>query len=622
MSDWKIPTEYPDLLSSPYIAIDVETYDPNLKIKGCGGVRKDGYLLGVAIATESFNCYYPLRHPEDNCDVKKTIAWLKQQLSGNNPKVGANILYDLEWLAVSGVEVKGPKLDIQVAECLLDESAFSYSLNTLCLKYLKKTKTEQKLELAAERMGIHKSKIKENLWKMHPSDVEEYGAADAKDALDIYLIQKPLLTADELDNVFHNIEVPLVDVLLAMRFKGIPVDVEKAEKVKNDLTYKLLQNQVAVKRICGDFVDVWSGKDIAKHAEKLGLEFILTDKGNESFTSDWLEAQEHPFYKHISAIRKLDRGGSVFVEKKILDMAVDGKIYPTFRQTKNDDGGTGSGRFASSNPNMQQVPARDPEIAPLVRSLFIPEKGFPWIKGDYKQQEPRVTVHYAVKSKLPGADKALQQYIENPEMDYHQLVADMAKIDRPTAKTMNLGLAYGMGKKKMAVELGVSLNRATEIYTQYHGNVPFVKALTDKASNLAESRGYIKTIAGRRKRFNLWGPTKWTQGIVPLPKELAIIEFGYPIVRYFTYRAMNSLIQGSSADMTKLAMIEAHKEKVTPILTVHDELCWSDVEESQLKLLNECMTDCLARHSLEMVVPLLVDFSVGPSWGEARKVKV
>lgn len=624
MSEWKIPTEFPNLKDYPIIGIDVETKDLNLMEKGPGGARGDGYLLGVAIATSDFNCYYPMRHETgDNIDISNFVKYLRDSLNGNNPKVGANILYDLEWLKAEGIKVNGPKYDIQIAEWLLDEEKKEYNLNSLCLKYLKKTKFEVKLEAAAERLGIKHSQIKSNLWRMHPKDVAEYGAADAKDALDIFNFQVPLLTIDELDNLFYNIETPLIDVLLDMRFKGIPVDVDKAEQVRLELLKKQCQSSIELIKLCGREIDVWSGKDIASAATNLGLSFPYTEKGNPSFESAWLEEQADSYYKLISRIRKLDRSGAVFVESKILGMQKNGRVYPTFRQSKTDEGGTKSGRFASANPNAQQIPARDEELAPLIRSLFTAEPGANFGKFDYKQQEPRVTVHYANISNLIGAKTALALYKEKPNTDYHQMVADMAKIDRGTAKTMNLGLAYGMGMTKMAGQLNVSMTEAKKIYNQYHENVPFVKALTTKASNLADTRGYIKTLAGRRKRFNLWGPQKWKPGIVPKSKEQAMIEFDYPIVRYFTYRAMNSLIQGSCADMLKLAMIDVWNAGYTPSLTVHDELDFTDLtEDRQYKEINDCMVNCLDKHGLGITVPLLVDVFKGRSWGEATKIEV
>jgi DNA polymerase I-like protein with 3'-5' exonuclease and polymerase domains len=616
---------FPLIKNAPEIAFDLETKDPSLKVKGPGAIRKEGYVLGVAIATDTENFYLPLRHEEgDNVSLENATRYLKDSLGTNAPKVGANLIYDLEWIRADlGVHVGGPKYDIQIAEWLLDEEKDSYSLNALCLQYLGKTKSEDKLKIAAERMGIKESKIKENLWQMHVNDVAEYARADAKDSLDIWQMQKPLLITEEVDQVFYSIETPLMDVLVDMRFKGVPVDLNRAFQVRDELLAKEAKAQAQLNKYIGAQVDVWSGNSIADAAGALGLPFPSTAKGNPSFESKWLESQTHEFFKLISTVRKLNRGGSVFVEKKIIEMTYNGHVYPMFRQSKTDDGGTKSGRFASSNPNMQQVPARDEELAPLIRSIFIPEPGCQWAKFDYKQQEPRMTVHYAYMSKLPGAKEAKDLYDTAPDTDYHQMVADMAKITRSVAKTMNLGLAYGMGKTKMADGLGVSLQEAGLIYDQYHKNVPFVKALTNKASNLAELRGYIKTISGRRKRFNLWGPKKYTKGCMPLKKADAQMEFEPPIVRWFCYRAMNSLIQGSCADMTKLAMIDMHKAGYTPSLTVHDEVDDTTITNmTQVKEINDIMINCMTHNNMPLTVPLLVDVSVGKSWGEAKKVKV
>lgn len=611
---------YPDLKDASLIAIDTETCDPNLMKLGPGGARGDGYLLGVSVAVAGFNRYYPLRHETGNDDFNQTILWLMEQLSGNQPKIGANILYDLEWLRTEGVEVKGPKYDIQIAEWLLDEDKFSYSLETLNREYLNKGKYELKLLQAADRMGIKHKEIRANLWRMTPDDMGEYAAADAQNTLDIWLLQEPKLKAEELENVFYNVEMPLLDLLLDMRFKGVPVNMDKAEQVRAQLLKKQMAYTLALEEITGNIIDVWSGPDIERNASKLGLPFPLTEKGNPSFEGDWLKSQDHKLWEYISKIRSLDRGGGVFIEKKILEIAKNGRVYPTFRQARNDDGGTRSGRFASANPNMQQVPARDAELAPLIRGLFIPEPGTQWGVFDYSQQEPRTTVHYSHVSNIAGGKEARDKYITNTATDFHQMVADATGLDRTTAKTMNLGLAYGMGKPKMAIELGVSVKEATDIYDKYHANVPFMKALAIKCSNLAETRGYLKTLSGRKRRFELWGPKKWSPGISPKKKADAIVEFEPPVVRYFTYRGMNAVIQGTAADMLKLAMIDVYKAGYVPHLTIHDELDISVETEKQAREIADIMCNCMANHGIEFSVPLKVDIKLGPSWGEARKI--
>jgi DNA polymerase I-like protein with 3'-5' exonuclease and polymerase domains len=279
---------------------------------------------------------------------------------------------------------------------------------------------------------------------------------------------------------------------------------------------------------------------------------------------------------------------------------------------RNDRGGTVSGRFSYSNPNLQQVPARDPEIGNLIRSLFIPEDGCQWGVFDYSQQEPRLTVHYADQMNLTGAKDAVAQYT-NDNADFHQIVADMAKIPRKQAKTINLGLSYGMGKEKLIKELGVDDLEAEALFLQYHEKVPFIRALQDYCTRVAMDRGYIKTFAGRRCRFDLW-ENKYERS-TPLPLKDAQEKYGDNLKRSFTYKALNRLIQGSAADMTKLAMLGLWEQGIVPHLQVHDEVDVSVVDQEQALLISKTMQDCV-----KLAVPLLVDVELGKSWGETKEI--
>lgn len=612
---WQAPTTFPSLLDAKIIGIDTETRDPNLMTLGPGGVRKDGYVIGISIATDTFRGYFPIRHDGGgNLPVDKVLAWLKDNLGSNIPKVGANILYDLEWLRSEGVEVRGPKYDIQVAEPLLDEDRRTYRLDALAKDYMGEGKAEDLINEWAANHGIAASKVKENLWKMPAEIVGPYAEMDAVLALKIFQKQESLLREQGLWDVFL-METELIDCLLDMRFRGIPVDVDRAVKTREELQRLQAAEQKVLDGLAGMEVDVWSGDSIQAACDKLRLPYVLTPKGNPSFEAEWLEAQEDPLFQKVVRVRRLDRGGGVFIQKKILEMQHNGRIHPTFRQVRGDDGGTASGRFASANPNMQQVPARDPVLAPLIRRIFVPEPGSLWMVGDYSQQEPRVTVHYAYLSGFRGGDEARTRYIDNPDTDYHTMVAEMANIPRKSAKTLNLGLAYGMGKPKMAGQLGLTMAETTEIYNKYHGAIPFIKLLGDKCTRVAQDRGYIRTLMGRRRRFNLWGPSKWSPGLRPMPKMDAIREFGLPVVRYFVHKAMNALVQGTSADMMKLAMLAVYRAGDVPHITIHDELDLSVTDHAHAKRIREAMLDCV-----KLEVPMKVDVELGPSWGECKEV--
>lgn len=603
----------PSLKNASIISIDVETRDPGLMDKGPGGVRGEGYLLGLSVATpDGFSEYFPLRHETGNVEnPEQVINWAKAELKGNQPKIGANILYDLEWFRVSGIEVGGPKYDVQTAEPLLDENKKTYKLEALAQEYLKVGKEESGLAEEAKVLGIPADKIKENLWKIPGNKVAEYGKGDAILPLKIFEMQEKKLREEELWDLFL-METKLLDLMLAMRFKGVPVDLEKAEKLAKDLEKKQKKLLSELQKIAGREIDIWSNQDIAKRCQSANIPFPITEKENPSFLGGWLSEQENPFFKTLLEARQYDRAGSVFVRSKVIDVAVKGRVYPQFFATRRDDYGTRSGRLSSANPNLQQVPARNEELGKLIRSLFIAEKGKTWCKLDYSQQEFRVLVHYAMLLKLPGAEEAGKKYIDNPDTDFHQLVADMAGIDRRPAKTINLGLTYGMGAKKMAQQLGLSMEESRELVDKYHFGLPFIRPLIKRADQQAQRVGFVKTILGRKRRFEFWGPAgDYTKGLVPLPKEAAQTTWGSRITRFFTYKAWNAVDQGSSADMMKKAMVTCWDAGLVPNITVHDELDFADADEKTMKTAHEAMRDCM-----KLLVPMKVDVTTGPSWGE------
>ena len=332
-----------------------------------------------------------------------------------------------------------------------------------------------------------------------------------------------------------------------------------------------------------------------------------------SFQKDWLEGHEHELPQLIVRARKLNKARTTFIDKMIKDHCFDGRIHAEAHAMRNDRGGTVSGRFSYSNPNLQQVPARDPEIGNLIRSLFIPEDGCQWGVFDYSQQEPRLTVHYADRMNLAGAKDAVVEYTEK-NADFHQIVADMANIPRKQAKTINLGLSYGMGKEKLIKELGIDDTEAEGLFQQYHNKVPFIRGLQDQCARVAMERGYIRTFAGRRCRFNLWEDRY--ERTLPLPYEEAQEKYGDNLKRSYTYKALNRLIQGSAADMTKLAMLGLWEEGIVPHLQVHDEVDISVENTEQADKIAEIMETCV-----ELAVPLLVDKELGSSWGETKEIK-
>jgi DNA polymerase I-like protein with 3'-5' exonuclease and polymerase domains len=312
--------------------------------------------------------------------------------------------------------------------------------------------------------------------------------------------------------------------------------------------------------------------------------------------------------KQIARAREINKSHTTFIDT-ILKHSHKGRIHAEINQLRSDQGGTVTGRFSYSNPNLQQIPARNKELGPMIRSLFLPEEGHTWGCFDYSQQEPRLVVHYAALQNMYAVGDVLEAY-KDGDADFHEIVADMADIPRSQAKTINLGLFYGMGKNKLQAELGVNKERANDLFKQYHARVPFVKQLMDSVMARAQDRGKVRTLLGRLCRFHLWEPNQF--GIhKPLPHDAALAEHGPGIRRAYTYKALNRLIQGSAADMTKKAMIELHKEGITPHIQVHDEL---DISVSD----NADKIKDIMESAVELEVPNKVDYESGPNWGTIK----
>ncbi|MCK5609900.1 hypothetical protein KAR91_48960 [Candidatus Pacearchaeota archaeon] len=637
-SDWRPYTNFPDLKKAPQIAVDVETYDPRLLTNGPGALRKDGYIIGYSLATpDGFKGYYPIKHEGgDNLENPEgAIQYLKDQMSHPVPKIGANILYDLIWLKCDwDIDVIGKKYDVQIAEPLLDENRLHYNLDSLSQDYLGESKAEEMLLQAGKLLLGLKSgvkaktqeekdadiikQVKGNLWQLPARYVGEYGETDAILPIKIFEKQEKKLKDVGLWDIFDNLETPLLDVLLKMWIKGIPCDVEQGEKARDYLSQEFDKEIRKIKRRVGFTPDIWAAADIVKGCEKLGLRYNKTNLGNPSFQAEWLEIQEHPFFRSLLRARQLDRSGSVFIQSKILNLEVNGRIHPQFWQVKSERYGTGSGRFSSSNPNAQQFPKRNEELAKIVRSILIAEHGKKWFKADYSQQEFRLQVHYAALLKLTGAKEAMERYINDPDTDYHQMVAEIANMIRKLAKHLNLGLSYGMGPKKFASKYSIPYAEALEHYKQYHKALPWVKELTKRCERVAKARGLVKTILGRHAHFNLYGPRNWEQGIIPKKYDEAVKEFGRPVVLYFVYRAMNRIVQGSAADMIKKAMLLISEAGYIPSITIHDELDFSDIENTcQMIEIHDIMRD-----AIPLLVPNKVDCEVGENWGELEEVMI
>ena len=607
-TEWLPPTEFPNLSKYDEIAIDLETKDPDLMKMGSGSVTKNGEVVGIAVAVEGWCGYYPIAHEGGgNMDFRMVLNWITDVLKTPSTKIFHNAMYDICWLRSMGLTINGKIVDTMIAAGLCDENQMRYDLNSCSKKYTGLTKDESALYAAAKEWGVD---AKGEMYKLPAMYVGQYAEKDASITLQLWQVLKREIESQDIESIF-NLETELFPCLVNMKFLGVRVDVEAAHQLKDKLSSEEKECLLKVKKETGVDTQIWAARSIAQVFEKLRLPFDRTEKTNSpSFTKNLLQNHPHPVVKHIARAREINKAHTTFIDT-IKKHSHKGRIHAEINQLRGDNGGTVTGRFSYSNPNLQQIPARNKELGPMIRSLFIPEEGHTWGVFDYSQQEPRLVVHYSALQNLYGVDSVLDSYNEG-NADFHTIVADMAQIPRSQAKTINLGLFYGMGKNKLQAELGVSKEKSDELFKQYHEKVPFVKMLMDNVMQRAQSRGQIRTLLGRLCRFHLWEPNMFGMHKA-LPHDAALMEHGPGIRRAFTYKALNKLIQGSAADMTKKAMLELYKEGIIPHIQVHDELDISVKSKEHADKIKQIMES-----AVDLEVPNKVDYESGPNWGTIK----
>jgi DNA polymerase I-like protein with 3'-5' exonuclease and polymerase domains len=553
-TEWVKPTEFPDLRKVDEIAIDLETKDPDLLKKGSGSVIGNGEVIGIAVATKFYKGYFPIAHEGGgNMDRSRVLSWLKDILEAPSTKVFHNAIYDVCWLRSMGFKINGDIACTMIASALTDENRFRYDLNSLSWHYLGYGKNEAALAEAAEEWGIDP---KSEMYKLPAMHVGAYAERDAEVTLGLWQEMKKEIISQDLEDIF-DLESDLFPCLVDMRFKGVRVDAERAHAMKKEL---ISQEKELLHKIKGETnidTQIWAARSIANVFDILRLEYPTTEKtGAPSFTKNFLQEHKHPVVNMIAQAREINKAHTTFLDS------------------------------------------------------ILPEEGHTWGCFDYSQQEPRLVVHYASLYKLPSVYDVVDSYSNDSSADFHQTVADMADIPRSQAKTINLGLFYGMGKAKLQAELGVTKDKAADLFNTYHSRVPFVKQLMDKASNRAQDRGQIRTLLGRLCRFHLWEPNSFGMHKA-MTHEDALREHGPGIKRAYTYKALNKLIQGSAADMTKKAMLELYKEGIIPHIQIHDELDISVRDESHAKKIIDVM-----ENAVTLEVPNKVDYEHGDNWGE------
>ena len=611
-TEWNCPETFPDLKDAKYIAIDLETKDPDLKSRGSGAIQGRGEIVGIAVAVDGWSGYYPIAHEGGgNLDKRIVLEWFKKVCATDAIKIFHNAMYDVCWIKSYGIQLNGHIIDTMVMASLIDENRIWYSLNSVSFDYLGEVKDEKALKEAADSWGID---AKKEMYKLPAMYLGTYAEKDAELTLELFKALSREIRKQNLTNIF-DLETQLFPCLIDMKFKGVRVDVQKAHELKKKLSTEEENLIQEVKKETGIEPQIWAARSIAEVFQKLSLPYETTEKtGAPSFTKNFLSTHANPLVKKIAKARELNKAHTTFIDT-ILKHEHRGRIHADINPIRSDTGGTVTGRFSYSNPNLQQIPARNKELGPLIRSLFLPEVDHKWGCFDYSQQEPRLVVHYAATTEPISFDQSVTKIVEkfkDNSVDFHQTVADMAKISRTQAKTINLGLFYGMGKAKLQAELGLQTKaEAEELFNQYHENVPFVRELMNSTSKHAQTSGSIGTLLGRRCRFDKWEPNQFGMHKAMSFEEAERTYGRGRIRRAYTYKALNKLIQGSAADMTKKAMLDLYKEGIIPHIQIHDELDISIASEEQAKKIIEIM-----ENAVTLSVPNKVDYESGNTWGD------
>lgn len=645
------------------VAVDIETKDPELTSLGCGA-RRGGKIIGVSFAIEAGPSFYlPIAHAGGGNYAEPELAmlYLRDQASRFNGEiVGANLQYDLDYLAEAGIVFRHAEFrDVQIAGPLLATSEDMYSDGRL---------KDMNLNAIADRMGFHGKKEdkilkfaeehklhpKKDMWRMPADIVAEYAIGDVTLPLQILAKQEIALQRCKEEDLdagvpegrtlwdLYMLESRLLPVLVKMRRRGVRVDTSKLEQISEEALKVQKQAMATFCTLTGHnlaFDDVMKAAALAPALEAAGLTVGKTATGKPQITGPWLKEQNNDAAKALIEARKYAKIRTTFV-KSVLKHGIDRngetRIHSTFNQLRSssesgDEKGAAFGRLSSSDLNIQQQPARDDVLGPLWRSLYLPDGDGIWACNDYSQQEPRWVAHFGELIKAPGGFEVAERYRNDPKTDNHSMMAELTGLKRSDAKQIFLGKLYGMGGAKYCHSVGLPTitvvkdpkRKQWTVYEegtpqfeelveqgarpfelagpegaaqlkQFDSRVPYVRKLSKATEEAVKKRGFIRTALGRRCYF---------------PREKS--GRGY----YRAYKALNRLIQGSSGDQMKKAMVDLDNAGFRIQIQVHDEVDQTVSSPSQAKEIGEIM-----RVAVNANVPFVVDTEIGPDWGHLEEV--
>jgi DNA polymerase I-like protein with 3'-5' exonuclease and polymerase domains len=618
------------------LGLDTETCDPLLKKLG-PGVRRGAYLAGISFALDPTTPHYlALKHlGGDNMeDPDQALGYVRDQAARYTGEVvGAKLSYDLDFLAEAGIEFPHATfLDVQVAEPLLDELQFSYSLENILERHGLPGKDETLLREACANFGLKDPKA--DLHKLPARYVGPYAEADAIRPMVLLAKQEKELAARGLEKIWA-LETAVLPVLVRMRRRGVRVDFDRLDRVERFAVAQETKAWGEVHRLTGVSVrvgDAMKATVVARALEAVDITVPSTPSTHKpSITKEWLEALKHPVASMIRRARQMSQLRSTFVNS-IREHAIGDRIHCSFNQLKmekddgSNDAGSAYGRLSSDDPNMQQQPGRDPEIGPMWRAIFVPDSGGLWGQLDYSQQEPRIGLHLSIKSgperigrrAYHAALAEQEKYLNDPKADSHTIFTQMVhgddvvnepksafKFKRDKCKQVKLGIGYGSGGAKVCHSLGLPTrwieNKRTGQPLEVAGEegqalldlvesrAPHVKATANAVEAVAKERGHVVTLMGRHLHFPVDAQGRYD----------------------WTYRAYNRAVQGGAADQTKVATVELDRAGAYLQLQVHDELDVTLADEAEGRRHAEMMETCLP-----LEVPSRVDLGIGPSWGE------
>ena len=639
---WQPPSELPDLRNVGTIALDNEgKVDGITASLGSSWPWGAGFICGISVAYRIngavYSHYVPLRHPDSpNFDREQVQRWLRDLFASNTRIVTQNGLFDYGWLSTDlGIAMPPAERleEIGALATMVDENRTSYTLANLCKWRGIPGKDEQLLMEGCNALGLIPKGRKKfvpqaHIWQLPAHYVGPYAEGDGVNTLLLYESLDPVLDREKTRDAYR-LEVELMPMVHAMRKRGIRVDTAHAEQVRDLMLAKrdAVLKQLSEKHGADvGMTAIRSDKQLAKICDGYGISYPRTPKGNPSFTaglSGWIDKSDHWLPLLVDRARKYDNSAK-FVENTI-DHTKNGRVYAEIHPHRSDVGGSRTSRFSYSHPALQQTPKHNEELAPLIRSLYLPEEGETWASCDLNQQEFRMIVHYSVRRKLPGAIEMRDEYIRNPRLDIHQAAADRSNgaLNRQGGKGLNFGKFYGMGIESFAKRISKPPEEARALYELYDQIMPFVSRLTDVCKQLVWRDGYLPLLDGMRMHFNQWvaGIGKWEKGAGPCSREEAERRthdpghpwYGQKLYRADVHKALNSLIQSSSARYTKMWMLDVWKAGVTPTIQMHDSLDLSVTSPEQAEIVA-----CLGEKVIGLEIPMVVDVKFGRNWNDAK----